>query len=197
VRVQYALALHHLERTAEAIAVSRKVTIDDPLLWLGWLSHGAFLRNFGRMPEARAALQRAIELNPESSWTRHVLGGLELLEGKADSALAIFRQAGSAYRLHGLAMAEHSLGHARESAQALAELEAGFATGFSLQIAEAHAWRGDFDAAFEWLDRACEQRDSGIPRVRGNPFLRALRGDPRYAALLERLAFPKLDAAAS
>jgi tetratricopeptide (TPR) repeat protein len=146
------------------------------------------------MAEARTALQRALDLNPESSWIRYVLGGLDLFEGKPEAALAIYLQAGAAYRQAGIAMAEHSLGHERESAQALAELEAKYANGFSIQIADVQTWRGNHDAAFAALERACTQTDSGLARIRTNRFLHPLRGDPRYTALLDRLAFPKYEA---
>jgi serine/threonine-protein kinase len=157
---------------------------------MAWLMLGATLRNSGQMAKGRVALLRSIEINPHASWTRHVLGVLELLEGHPEAALASFQQAGAPYRQCGIAMAEHTLGHAHESAQALAEAEAEYAVGFSIQIAEAHAWRGDRDAAFEWLQRAATFRDSGIARMRSDPIMLTLHDDPRWAALLKQLNFP-------
>jgi hypothetical protein len=103
--------------------------------------------------------------------------------------LAVYRQAGAGFREAGVAMAEHSLGRKKESYEALNELEAKYANGFSTQIAEVHGWRGEHDAAFAALDRACTQSDAGLSRVLSDPFLRPLHADPRWAALLERLAF--------
>jgi TolB-like protein len=193
-RLQYGLVLQYVDRIPESLAIAKTVTEDDPLSWLAWFFYGALLRDTGRMAEARTALQRALDLNPESSWIRYVLGGLDLFEGKPEAALAIYLQAGAAYRQAGIAMAEHSLGHERESAQALAELEAKYANGFSIQIADVQTWRGNHDAAFAALERACTQTDSGLARIRTNRFLHPLRGDPRYTALLDRLAFPKYEA---
>jgi TolB-like protein len=190
-RIQYALALHNLGRMSEATDLAQQLTVDDPLSWLAWLMYGALLRNAGRMPEGRAALQRSTDINPQSSWTRHVLGVLELLDGRPEIALGIFREAGAPYRQAGVAMAEHTLGHERESTDALAEIEGKYGAGFAHQIAEAHAWRGDFDAAFAWLDRACEHRDSGVTRIRTDPVLRMLHGDARWAPLLQKLKFPE------
>jgi len=78
----------------------------------------------------------------------------------------------------------------RESQAALGELESKHAVGFSYQIAQAHAWRGERDAAFEWFERAYAQRDAGVTRMRGDPMLAPLRDDPRYAALVRKLNFP-------
>jgi len=195
VRLQYGLVLQYVDRIPESLAIAKTVTEDDPLSWLAWFFYGALLRDTGRMAEARTALQLALDLNPESSWIRYVLGGLDLFEGKPEAALAIYLQAGAAYRQAGIAMAEHSLGHERESAQALAELETKYANGFSIQIADVQTWRGNYDAAFAALESACTQTDSGLARIRTNRFLHPLRGDPRYAALLDRLAFPKHETA--
>ena len=189
VLLQNALLLHNLNHMVEAIALVGRVTATDPLSWMAWLMLGATLRNSGRMAEGRVALKRSLELNPQASWTRHVLGVLELLEGQPELALATFQQAGAPYRQCGVAMAEYTLGHPHESAQALAEAEP-YAVGFSIQIAEAHAWRGERDAAFEYLERAATLRDSGIARMRSDPMLRTLHDDPRWATLLKKLNFP-------
>ena len=58
------------------------------------------------------------------------------------------------------------------------------------QIAEVHAWRGEADQAFAWLDRAREQRDGGLLSVKADPLLRGLRSDPRYHAFLDKMKLP-------
>ena len=55
------------------------------------------------------------------------------------------------------------------------------------QIADVHAYRGDKDRAFEWLERARRQRDSGLTGLRFDPFFENLHSDPRWDALLRRL----------
>ena len=49
-----------------------------------------------------------------------------------------------------------------------------------------HAWRGDVDAAFEWLDRTI---DDGQPTlgIRTEPLLGNLFDDPRWDPLLARI----------
>jgi len=197
VRLQYVYVLFCLNRP-EVVSITRKVIEDDPLSWLGWFYYGGLLRNLGtlsgntaQLAEARIALQRALELNPEASFIHYVSGGQDLLEGKPEAALAVYRKAGAGFREAGIAMAEHSLGHAEQSNEALNELETKYANGFSTQIAEAHAWRGEHDAAFAALDRAGTQSDAGLSRLLTDPFLRPLHADPRWAALLEQLAFTK------
>ena len=63
-------------------------------------------------------------------------------------------------------MAEHTLGHAEESARALEILEQNHANVWAYQIAEIYAWRGQNDEAFDWLDRAFRQRDGGLTYIK-------------------------------
>jgi hypothetical protein len=57
-------------------------------------------------------------------------------------------------------------------------------------IAELHAFRGEDDLAFEWLDRAYEKRESAIGDIRLSRDFRRLRGDPRYTTFLRKIKLP-------
>ena len=61
---------------------------------------------------------------------------------------------------------------------------------WAFQIAEMHAFRGESDRAFEWLERAYAQRDSGLSEMKGNPKLKNLERDPCYAAFLKKMRLP-------
>jgi hypothetical protein len=62
-----------------------------------------------------------------------------------------------------------------------------FGSPLGYQIAEAYAWRGDKDRAFEWLEKAHAQHDGGLAFVKVDPILRSPGGDPRHTALLHKL----------
>ena len=81
-------------------------------------------------------------------------------------------------------LAYHALGRRSESDAALAALKSKHAGEMAYQIAEVHAFRGEADPAFEWLERAYDQRDGGLSDIKSDRFLRGLVGDPRYKALL-------------
>jgi ribosomal protein L17 len=91
----------------------------------------------------------------------------------------------------GIAMAEHTLNHAKESQQALDELIAKDAQDAAYQIAETYAWRGEKDKAFEWLERAYKQRDGGLSDIKFDGLLASLHGDARFAALLQKMQLPE------
>ena len=59
----------------------------------------------------------------------------------------------------------------------------------TLLIAGVYAKLRDFDAAFRWLERGYEQRDSTLLSVATSPVLVPLRADRRFASLRHRLHF--------
>jgi uncharacterized protein YecT (DUF1311 family) len=87
----------------------------------------------------------------------------------------------------GIAMVEHAGGHENLSLAALKELIAKNAADSAYQIADVYAWRGETDRAFEWLQRAYQQHDSGLNGIAYDPLLARLKTDPRYGALLKQL----------
>lgn len=75
-------------------------------------------------------------------------------------------------------MAEHFLGHVKESQQALDETIAKHARDYASGIADTYAWRGEKNNAFAWLKRAFQQRDGGLADIKHDMLLVSLRGDP-------------------
>ena len=176
-------------RHAEAIAMARKATVIDPLSIDIWHNLGLLLFCSGQDAEARLAWQHALDINQGARWPNYLVGYLDLKEGKNESARVHFRATDEPFRLTGTAMLEHTLGHARESEQALDALKRKYTAGSAFQIAAVYAWRGEKDHAFEWLDRAYDQHDAGMPRLRYDPTLASLHDDPRFAALVKKMGF--------
>ena len=95
-------------------------------------------------------------------------------------------------RWPGLALVHHALHQESESDAALAEAKRRFGHLMAYQIAEVYAYRGDTDAAFEWLDRAYRQKDAGLAYfLATDPLLKQVAGDPRYPDLLRRMNLPE------
>ncbi|HZX90016.1 MAG TPA: hypothetical protein VFE67_05185, partial [Rudaea sp.] len=56
-------------------------------------------------------------------------------------------------------------------------------------IATVYAYRGQTDAAFEWLDKAAAIRDPGIVSVLSDPGFDTLHGDPRWLPFLRKIGY--------
>lgn len=61
----------------------------------------------------------------------------------------------------------------------------------SYWIASIYAALGDKDKAFTELEKAFEERDYFMPRIKVDPFMDPLRDDPRYKDLLKRMGLPQ------
>jgi serine/threonine protein kinase/Tfp pilus assembly protein PilF len=186
---QYASMLAAFGRLPEAVAAAKKATELDPLSTAAWFWLSLYLIESGEFAAAHAPVHRLLEIQPENPLALDFLAFLDLFEGNATQALTSFRQlSDEGLRLTGIAMAEHTLGHAKESQQALDPfIKAGAAYG----VAEIYAWRGENDKAFEWLDRAYQQHDSNMYDFRNDATLRSLHGDARFAALLRKMKLPE------
>ena len=190
VHVAYARLMIALGRTDEALASTRRSVELDPLASASWSQLGRILNYVGEYQEAKQALDRSLDLSPTCDICLFHRGMTDLLQGRAAESVAYFRKAAGAYGGAGVAMAEHTLGHARESRQALDAEIAEFSRGSAYQIAEAYAWRGESDKAFAWLDRAYAQKDGGLTFIKMDPLLASIARDPRFKVLLEKLGLP-------
>jgi len=185
----YSQSLFFWGNQEEAIQLARKATVIDPLALNAWHNLGLLFFCSGQDAEARLTWQHAFAINPGARWPNYLVGYLDLKEGKIENALAHFRASDEPFRLTGTAMVEYTLGHVPESEQALDALKTKYAAGSAFQIAAIYAWRGEKDHAFEWLDRAYDQHDAGMPRLRYDPTLASLHDDPRFAALVKKMGF--------
>ncbi len=176
-------------RVSEGIAALRSATEREPLFVYAWTDLGLLQMMGGDLAGAGTALARALEIDPENRLALRHLAVLRLLEGKPEAALAVARRnAEPLWRVMGSALAYRDLGQEADSRAALDELVRTQGHGAAYQIAEVHAWRGETDLALEWLEQAHAHRDLGLAlEVKGDPLLRKVRGDPRYAALLTRM----------
>jgi serine/threonine-protein kinase len=175
----------------EAIATLRKMVEFDPLDAAEWGQLGRMLNAAGDFPAARQALERSLEISPESNVVLYHRGMHELLQGRAAEAMPYFRKAGSGYGGAGRAMAEFTLGNTAAAQRELDAEIAGYSQGAAFQIAEIYAWRGEKDKAFEWLERAYAQNDGGLSFIKVDPLMKSLHGDPRYAAFLRKMGLPE------
>lgn len=188
--LRYGYLLATLGRLPEAISALRSATQADPLFGPAWVQLGRLYMAISDYPSARHALSQARVVAPDDFYVIGMLNQLALLEGDAAAALnAWAKEPTPRFRLLGTVLAQHDLGHPELAQVALRQLIDQYGVHASYQIAQAQAYIGNADAAFEWLQRALERRDSGLLSVQFDPLLSKIRSDPRYRALLLRMGF--------
>jgi serine/threonine protein kinase/tetratricopeptide (TPR) repeat protein len=175
------------DRLEEALRLSERATELDPLSPMTHLFRGRILTWARRDEEALVAYRKALELAPGMTTAHAAICNLLVWGGRArEGAAEAEKEPAAGYRNWALAIAHHALGDTTASNQALAALIAeGEEWGF--QIAAVHAFRGEIEKGFDWLERSYFLRDSGIPLVKLTRHLESLRGDPRWPRLLARL----------
>ena len=142
----------------------------------------------GRNELALPAFQTTLELSPDLV-RGHYYKSLALLE-QGDLAAALTEaklETSESWRLATLAVIYHALGRNADSESALDDLVPRFADPDATALAQVHAFRGEIDPAFEWLDRAYEQHEPFVAWVRTDNLLKNLQSDPRFSDFLERL----------
>ena len=183
-----AMLTYHLGRPDDAIALGLKAIQLDPLDVSGYGYLGRFYRGAGLLSEAEAMFRKALEISPRVVNISFLLAMVLLETGRHEEALVMAAGESTGYgRLCGLAIVHHTLGNREQAYQALDELTRRFAADCGYQLANVHAVRGETDAAFQWLERAYAQRDSGLALARPERFLRSLHADPRWAAFMEKM----------
>jgi adenylate cyclase len=176
-----------LGRLDEAVKLDLRAIALDPLRQAGHANLGLVLLNALRLEEASERYHHLLELNPEYPGAHMRLGQILLLQGHPQEALdTIANDSDSWWQDYAVPLALHSLGRQQEAAQALADFMAKHSDG-PFQTAEIFAWRGEIDQAFEWLERAYVERDSGLHEMMNDPFLARLKDDPRWQLFLEKM----------
>jgi TolB-like protein/lipoprotein NlpI len=172
----------------EAIELLHSAIAIDPLSADNYYNLALTLTRAGRLDEAAAAAQRVLQLSHDYAAAHVILAVIYLAQGRSREALAaVQNEKDASWRLIGFPLAYHALGQKKEADAALAELIAKLSNDAAYQIAEVYAFRGETDHAFQWLDRALAQRDGGLIEIKGDPMLKSLEHDPRYAEFLKKL----------
>jgi tetratricopeptide (TPR) repeat protein len=181
------------ERAIAEAAAAREL---DPLsvtirTHAGWVFHWA--RQHGR------ALEQCLEVlatDPECAMAYQVVGLAAMAQSLFDEAITALRWAmdrfGGSIVPGFLGMAYGRAGQHEQAREILAQLEqqARAEPVPAICFAWIHIGLGDFDQAFDWMERAYTEHDPHLLWLRVGPQYDPLRGEPRYKPLLDKLNLP-------
>jgi TolB-like protein/predicted Ser/Thr protein kinase len=173
-----------------AIELYQEALTRDPLAPILLDSLGIALCAANRFQPCLENRLRLMQLHPEFDGVNSSVGMARFYLGQFAAALAVMQQEPNEdYRLRGLAAVFWATGRRAESDAALKALTDKFASIDPYGIAAVHAYRGESDDAFRWLDRAYQEHNNGMLAVKTDPPFTNLRGDPRFQSLLSRMRF--------
>lgn len=191
----YSRFLAAQKRFVEAEAEIRRAHELDPLSLL-LKTNIALLHYFaGQYDQALMELEATLEIDPEFTVALWGTGLVYEQKGRYGEAIRVMEQvAGESPNR------KSSLGHLyavagrREEAQSVLEELSGRAEEAyvpSYFFALICAGLGEKDQAFEWLEKAYQERSSVLAYLQVDPRIANLRDDPRYETLVRRLRFPR------
>jgi TolB-like protein/Flp pilus assembly protein TadD len=183
-------------RFDEAIAEARRCVELEPTSVVAntWL--GRHLCRAGRYDEAITQLRKAIELDPSHWHAHHNLAEAYRLKSMYPEAIAAVQAAIAlagphTWNLGDLALVYAASGKTADAEAIYDELLARSRREYvqSSWLGHLSAALGRIDDAFEWLDRAYDERDGILVCVKYFRGSDPLRDDPRFDALLKRMGF--------
>ena len=186
-----ARVLAYVGQMQEAEAQARRAIELDPLLYLARNNLARILFLDGRLDEAELEARKAAEVQPAAASSHRWQTLVAVQRGDGEAALREAQlEPDGAYRHYLLALAHYTGGDHQAADVALADLIAKDRDTATYQIAEVYAWRGETDKAFEWLEIAFDNHDTGLLALLRDPLIRSLRSDERYQRLLAKVGLP-------
>ncbi|HJQ23687.1 MAG TPA: protein kinase [Blastocatellia bacterium] len=190
----YALFLAAMRRTDEAIVEIGRAEQLDPLS-LPIITNKGWIFYLARRNEAAlATLNRALELDPDFVLAHRRLGQVYEAQGRfADARREYERCLQLAPNdVESLAALGHAYGASNDAERAREIINR--LTGIAqchyvpaFLIAMIHIGLGDLDAAFAWLEKACEEHYGFLTYINVGPVFDPLRNDPRLVELTARI----------
>jgi adenylate cyclase len=188
---RYALLLHNLGRSAEAVAELEAAEELDPLSAAVNQVAGTVLYYIGRNREAKERFLRVIEMEPKAALSHTNLGLVYFEEGDVKSSLRELREAleldpNNYFYKADLCSIYSRAGMTKEARDVLseAELHAGSKDVPLVPVAGMLASVGEKERALDFLERAYSEHSPYLTSLKVERWFDCLREEPRFIALL-------------
>ncbi len=182
---------HPLGHWKEAEKLYRKSILLNPLKPITYMNLGNTLTSAGHPEKALLSFKKILELDPQFQRAHFYQGRNYLLMEKPELALIEMQQENlEIFKTFGLALAYHALGRKKEANEMLKAFSEKYQNNWSYLLAQLHAFRGEKDLAFTWLETAYNKKDSWLYWLKGDPLLKNLEGDHRHNVFLKKMNLP-------
>lgn len=190
-------AMNHLRplgRLAEAEEALQRALEVDPFSLIANTHLGWVYASMERYEAAAEQYRRTLEMEPNFAMAHFSMGILSGLTGNFKEGMehvqhGITLSKGDVWMRCGLAFLSGIAGHKNEAAAQLKELLA-LAENIYISppfLSLAYLGMGDFDKAFELLEKAFQERNLHLRFLNRSHFFDVLRPDPRFQDLLRRM----------
>jgi len=193
----YAFMLASQGKFEEALLEAHTAQENDPASVSVRRSLGYTYVYARKYKQARYHMDRAIAMNPTAEETYRLQGLILTFDKQYEAAERVLREALSlapesgTYTKVTLAYSLACAGDPAYAREVAAELEEKRKTGYvsPVELAMVYIALGDAQKALDWVENAIEDRRGWSAYLRVHPVLDPLRGEPRFAALVQRMKF--------
>jgi len=190
----YSIFLSTLGRADEAIAEIRTAQRLDPLALSSSVTAGWTFYYARQYDGAIAQCHKSLALDPHSISAHDCLGNAYLGKGAYEQAIAECRLVAGLsnddpLRLAGLGRAYALAGRKAEAQKILTKMQAASKVHYvpPYFFGMIHAALDDKNQAFSWLEKAYNEHDPYLTRLKVDDAMDPLRSDPRFAKMLHRM----------
>lgn len=187
--------LSPMGRHDEAIAEMKIAMEKEPLYLIQGANYAGVLMYARRFDEAVDQAKKTYDLDPNfigaKNWLCHTYNlkgmypeSLAIAEKSLDSEMPFLSDAAFAYAKTGRRDKALAIINTWKEAEKKRYI-------MNYWVAVAYAALGDKDSAVAELEKAYQNRDWFLQRIKVDPFMDPLRGDPRYKEMLKRLNLPE------
>ena len=178
-----------------AISFQRRAVAADPLHPGNLTGLTKLLIRQGDLEEAEKYALKAVEVAPESPVSNQGLADVRLFQGRGEEAVELAQKLPFDFTewtsgIPGLlisALGFHTMGDQIRADAALEEFKGRAGEQIPIDVAMIHAWRGEYDEAFKWIEIAMEEKQDRIEHHMKTIYWHKLHGDPRWAEVMARL----------
>jgi len=195
----YSWYLSAMQRHEEAFAESqRALKLDPASLSVGYTAAASYW--WARQYERCASDSEKLgQMDPTYPGAQHLRGAVYLQAGPYDEAIRCFQRAITSsgedlpvWFVAHLGCAYSKAGWKAEALEVVDTLQSASSCRYvsPYAIAYLHCSLGDKDKAFQWLEKAYQERNSMLAFLKVDPLFDPLRSDSRFQDLVRRMNFP-------
>ncbi|MBT8305124.1 MAG: hypothetical protein KJP09_11690 [Bacteroidia bacterium] len=164
----------------------------DPLVYANYFNLGHALYRLGRLDEAEKAFKTFEMYYPNWQIYHYMMAKIRLAQGNMEEALnEIEQEKHEFFSLYGRNFIQFAMGNKKEADALFAEFLEKYSDTDFANVADLYAFRGDYNASFDWLNKAFEEKDAVLTEALTYPSFKPMYSDPRWKTLIEKIGLPE------
>jgi adenylate cyclase len=185
-------ALHTFGDIEKAVELLKKAIKLDPLVYTNYYNLGFAFYRLGRFEDAMEAFNKYTVYYPNSQILHYMKGQVLLAQGKKEEALKEFKQeTHEFFSSYGMNFILYAMRGESNSKVVFNEFLKKFSQTDPANTADLYAFRGDYEKAFEYLNKAFDIKDSVLMEALSYPSFKPMYKDPRWRAFIKKIDLPE------